>query len=209
MVMGVLPSAHDGVIDEDGGLIEACRRGCGVSHRSLYQKYAGKVYGFARRFLGDEQHAEDVVQEVFLRVFRKLIDFRGESRFSTWLFRITVNSCKNKRRSLSRAERFDGDRFRQDRRDEEEPPEELLADRALGDRIDQALGLLADEQRSVLLLKAVDELSYREIGARSGQSEAQVRGKLYRARKAFRAALERLGSPIDVPMGEEEVAGKM
>ena len=105
-------SPPEGGVDEDGGLIMGCRRGDAVCHRALYAKYAAKVYGFARRFLGDEQHAEDVAQEVFLRVFRKLSAFRGDARFSTWLFRITVNSCKNKRRSLSRAERFDGERFR-------------------------------------------------------------------------------------------------
>src|SRR5688500_15743951 len=119
------------IVDEDQGLIAKCRQGDGASHFALYSKYSGKVYGFARRFLGDEQHAEDVTQEVFLRVFRKLADFRGDSRFSTWLFRITVNSCKNKRRSLDRDGRFDSDRFWQDRREEEEPPEEVLFDRAL------------------------------------------------------------------------------
>jgi RNA polymerase sigma-70 factor (ECF subfamily) len=178
------------IVDEDHALIEKCRQGDGASHFSLYSKYAGKVYGFARRFLGDEQHAEDVTQEVFLRVFRKLALFRGDSRFSTWLFRITVNSCKNKRRSLDRVDRFDQDRFFEERRDEEEPPEEALYDRALGARIDEALAILGEEQRSVLLLKAQGELSYREIGDMFGQSESQIRGKLYRARKAFRAALE-------------------
>lgn len=178
------------IIDEDRELIAGCRRGERASHFALYSKYAGKVYGLARRFLGDEQHAEDVTQEVFLRVFRKLADFRGDARFSTWLFRITVNSCKNKRRSLDRDGRFDSGRFFQDRRDEEEPPEEVLSDRALGDQIDLALAALGEEQRTVLLLKARGELSYREIGDMFGQSESQIRGKLYRARKAFKTALE-------------------
>jgi RNA polymerase sigma-70 factor (ECF subfamily) len=186
------------LVDEDQELIAGCRRGDAASHHALYSKYAGKVYGLARRFLGDEQHAEDVTQEVFLRVFRKLAAFRGEARFTTWLFRITVNSCKNKRRSLDRDGRFDSDRFWQDRRDEEDPPEEVLSDRALGARIDQALDLLGEEQRSVLLLKAQGELSYREIGDMFGQSESQIRGKLYRARKAFRAALAALGgAPVE------------
>ena len=70
-------------VDDDTPLIEGCRRGDAASHKKLYAKYSGKVYGFARRFLGDEQHAEDVTQEVFLRVFRKLSTFRGDARFST------------------------------------------------------------------------------------------------------------------------------
>ena len=85
--------------DVDVPLLEGCRRGCTASYQQLYEKYSGKVYGFARRFLRDEQHAEDVTQEVFLRVFRKLSTFRGDARFSTWLFRVTLNSCKNKRSS--------------------------------------------------------------------------------------------------------------
>lgn len=193
-----------GIEDEDLHLIEGCRRGDRGSHFALYTKYGSKVHGLARRFLGDDQHAEDVTQEVFLRVFRKLADFRGEARFSTWLFRITVNSCKNKRRSLDRDGRFDSDRFWQDRREEEDPPEDVLSDRALGSQIDEALQLLGEEQRTVLLLKARGELSYREIGDMFGQSESQIRGKLYRARKAFRAALEDLtGEPVNC---QEEVA---
>ncbi|MCO5167695.1 MAG: sigma-70 family RNA polymerase sigma factor [Planctomycetes bacterium] len=189
--------------DEDRELIAACQRGEGASHFALYSKYSGKVYGLARRFLGDEQHAEDVTQEVFLRVFRKLAAFRGDARFSTWLFRITVNSCKNKRRSLDRHGRFDSDRFLVDRREEEDAPEDVLTDRALGVHIDQALAALGEEQRAVLLLKAHGELSYREIGDMFGQSESQVRGRLYRARKAFRSALAALG---EAAAWREEVA---
>lgn len=181
-------------VDEDTPLIEGCRRGDAVSHQRLYAKYSGKVYGFARRFLGDEQHAEDVTQEVFLRVFRKLASFRGDAKFSTWLFRETRNSCKNKRRTLDRLQRFDPQRFREQRTDFEGPPERHIDGRLLQSRIDVALARLTEEQRTVLLLKAVKELSYREIGELFGQSENQIRGKLYRARKAFRAALEAVSS---------------
>lgn len=176
-------------MDDDFPLLEGCRRGDAASYQQLYEKYSGKVYGFARRFLGDDQHAEDVTQEVFLRVFRKLSTFRGEARFSTWLFRVSLNSCKNKRRSLDRDSRFDPDRFQESRRGFEDSPERVLECRNLKGRIDEALDRLTEGQRSVLLLKAVEELSYREIGEIFGQSENQIRGRLYRARKAFRAAL--------------------
>ncbi len=178
--------------DDDAPLIEGCCQGDARSYQRLYEKYSGKVYGFARRFLGDEQHAEDVTQEVFLRVFRKLSTFRGDSRFSTWLFRVSLNSCKNKRRSLERDQRFDPERFQRSRPGEEVSPERHIACRALQGRIDEAMGKLTESQRSVLLLKAVEELSYREIGEIFGESENQVRGKLYRARKAFRSALAEL-----------------
>lgn len=175
--------------DGDVPLIEGCRRGDADCYRQLYVKYSGKVYGFARRFLRDDQHAEDVTQEVFLRVFRKLRGFRGDARFSTWLYRVCLNACLNKRRSLDRAARFDPMRFRESRRRWEGSPAGALSAQTLGGDIDRALGTLPEDQRKLLLLKAVDDLSYREIGELLGQSESQVRGRLYRARKAFRAAL--------------------
>ena len=191
-------------MDDDAPLLERCRRGEAAAFQALYEKYSGKVHGFSRRFLGDDQHAEDVTQEVFLRVFRKLDSFRGDSRFSTWLYRVCLNSCKNKRRSLDRLQRFDPERFQEGRPAHTASPERALTSRALGDRIGEALDRLSEPQRGVLLMKALDELSYREIGQIVGESEAQVRGKLYRARKAFRAALDDLhGAPAGL---DEEVS---
>lgn len=184
--------------DEDVPLLEGCRRGDAACYKRLYEKYSAKVFGFARRFLKDDQHAEDVTQEVFLRVFRKLDSFRGDSRFSTWLFRVTLNGCKNRRRSLDRQQRFDPQRFREGRVLVGAAPEGSLDHAWLGGRIGEALGRLPEAQRTLILLKALDELSYKEIGDLCNQSENQVRGRLYRARKAFRAAL--------VEVGAEEVA---
>jgi RNA polymerase sigma factor (sigma-70 family) len=106
-----------------------------------------------------------------------------------------LNGCKNKRRSLDRLQRFDPGRFREERADFEGPPERLIDGRLLQNRIDGALTRLTEEQRGVLLLKAAKDLSYREIGELFGQSENQIRGKLYRARKAFRAALAEESDP--------------
>jgi RNA polymerase sigma-70 factor (ECF subfamily) len=177
--------------DEDAELIEASRRGSVQGFRGLYEKYSPRIFVFARRFLGDDQHAEDVTQEVFLQVFRKLAGFRGDSKFSTWLFRVTVNSCKNKRRTLERERRFDPVVFVERTRagSDEPPPERELGQRELREEIERALSSLSDEQRTMVLLKSVRELSYKEIGDVLSQSEAQVRGKLYRARKVFRDAL--------------------
>ncbi|MEZ6185588.1 MAG: sigma-70 family RNA polymerase sigma factor [Planctomycetota bacterium] len=192
-------------VDEQA-LLEACRRGEGAAFQRLYARYSAQVYAFARRFLGDEQHAEDVTQEVFLRVFRKLDGFRGEAKFSTWLFRVTVNSCRNKRRSLERVQRFDAERFQSSRPESAPPPERTLMSWALGDRIGQALSRLTEEQRMLLLLKAVDELSYQEIGSLVGHSENQIRGRLYRARKAFKDVLAELGEGGEDEAAEERLA---
>src|SRR5579883_927560 len=177
--------------DEDAELVETCRRGQAIGYRTLYEKYGHCIYAFARRFLADEQHAEDVTQEVFVQVFRKLDGFRGDSKFSTWLFRVTVNSCKNKRRWVDRERRLDQRTYLERSRTGEPaaPPERELGQRELRDEIERALNALTEEQRSLILLKGVKNLSYEEIGDVLGQSENQVRGKLYRARKVFRDAL--------------------
>jgi RNA polymerase sigma-70 factor (ECF subfamily) len=178
-------------VDDDAELVALCRTGQASGFRALYEKYGHRIYSFARRFLSDEQHAEDVTQEVFLQVFRKLDGFRGDSKFSTWLFRVTVNSCKNKRRSVERERRLDPQTFVDRTRAGEHgpPPEKELGHRELRDEIERALALLTEEQRTLVLLKGVKNLSYEEIGAVLGQSENQIRGKLYRARKVFRDAL--------------------
>ena len=177
--------------DEDADLIEMCRKGIAAGYRTLYDKYGHRIYAFARRFLADDQHAEDVTQEVFVQVFRKLDGFRGDSKFSTWLFRVTVNSCKNKRRWVEREKRLDQRTYVERSRSGEPaaPPERELGQRELRDEIERALNALTDEQRSLILLKGVRNLSYEEIGCVLGQSENQIRGKLYRARKVFRDAL--------------------
>lgn len=183
--------SNEPCLDEDLDLVFACRMGEAHGFRSLYEKYGRRIYAFARRFLGDEQHAEDVAQEVFLQVFRKLDGFRGDSKFSTWLFRVTVNSCKNKRRSVERERRLDPQTFVERTRacEPAAPPERELGHRELRDEIERALAALSEEQRTLVLLKGVKNLSYEEIGVVVGQSENQVRGKLYRARKVFRDAL--------------------
>ena len=189
---GVAPESGAPILDEDRQVVEACRRGEVEAFKTLYGKYSRRVCSFARRFVGDEGHAEDVVQEVFLQVFRKLEGFRGDSKFSTWLFRVTVNSCMNKRRALEREKRLDQKGLAEQRAHGPEladPPERELGCRELRDEIDRALSTLSEEQRSLVLMKGLRGFSYEEIGEQLGQSENQVRGKLYRARRAFRAAL--------------------
>jgi len=197
--------------DEDRDLVLACRRGEARAFRALYQKYSRRVYVFARRFVGDEGHAEDVTQEVFLQVFRKLDSFRGDSKFSTWLFRVSVNSCMNKRRALERERRLDASELAERTRslEPQEPPERELGYRELRDEIARALAALSEEQRALVLLKGQRGFSYEQIGEQLGQSENQIRGKLYRARRAFRSALAAVRRETKLPIddGEEEVEG--
>jgi len=155
----------------------------------LYHEHSRAVYYLALRYLGDPQRAEDVTHDVFLKVYRKLDAFRGESAFRTWLYRITINHCHNLQHSWH-------DRHIVTAADESvleaapasiDSPLRLLEIKELGLRIQSTMEGLTPEYRLLLLLVADEELSYEEIAELTGQTADAVRGKLHRARKAFAA----------------------
>ena len=153
----------------------------------LYQEHSRAVYYLALRFLGDPQKAEDVTHDVFLKVYRKLNDFRGDSSLRTWLYRITINHCANLRNSWhSRNLVINADdAIWETTASKSDSPLRALETKELGERIQKSLDQLSDEYRLLLLLVADQELSYDEIAAMTEQSTDAVRGKLHRARKAF------------------------
>jgi len=155
---------------------------------ALYAEHSRAIYYLALRFLGDAQKAEDATHDVFLKALRHLGQFRAEASARTWLYRIAINHCKNVRAAWH-------DRHVQTSSDTEfferlpggESPLRILETKELGGRIQQALDGLPAEYRLLLLLVSDQELSYEEAGALTGQSADAVRGKLFRARKAFTA----------------------
>lgn len=161
----------------------------GAAFAALYEEHSKAVYYLALRFLADPQKAEDVTHDVFLKVYRKLGEFRGDSSIRTWLYRITINHCQNLKQSWS-------NRNIVTTADETvwnttaapaESPLRVLETKELGERIQNALAELTEEYRLLLLLVADEELSYDEVAALTEQTPDAVRGKLHRARKAFAA----------------------
>jgi RNA polymerase sigma-70 factor (ECF subfamily) len=155
----------------------------------LYHEHSKSVYYLALRYLGDAQRAEDVTHDVFLKVYRKLDEFRGESAFRTWLYRITINHCHNLQNSWHDRHIVTGaDELLTDATPgASESPLRLLEIKELGHRIHSTMDALSPEYRLLLLLVADEELSYEEIAGLTGQTVDAVRGKLHRARKAFAA----------------------
>ena len=153
----------------------------------LYQTHSRAVYYLALRYLGDPQKAEDVTHDVFLKVYRKFSEFRGESSWRTWLYRITINHCHNVKQSWhSRNLVTNADEaVWENAVAQNDSPFRALETKELGQRIQKALDGLAEEYRLLLLLVADEELSYAEIAALTEQSADAVRGKLHRARKVF------------------------
>jgi RNA polymerase sigma-70 factor (ECF subfamily) len=153
----------------------------------LYEEHSRAIYYLALRFLGDPDRAQDATHDVFLKAFRKMDQFRGDSAWRTWLYRIAINHCRNlqqawhDRHILSNADEYlmDNTPARAD------SPLRVLEIKELGQRIQQTLDSLPNEYRLLLLLVADEQMSYEQVAELTGQSTDAVRGKLHRARRAF------------------------
>ncbi len=170
------------------GITEPARSGLADSaFAQIYQEHSRAIYYLALRLLGDPEKAEDATHDVFLKAFRKMDQFRGEASWRTWLYRITINHCRNlqqawhERHMLSNVD----DAIWETTAAQTDSPLRVLETKELGQRIQQALDGLPHEYRLLLLLVADEQLSYEQIAALTEQTADAVRGKLHRARKAF------------------------
>jgi RNA polymerase sigma-70 factor (ECF subfamily) len=166
---------------------------------AIFEEYAPRVYHLARRLLGNAADAEDVTQEVFLQVVRKLPTFRGEAAFSTWLYRVTVNAALGYRRKRARREAHplpepledfgeDGNHRAPVRRWMSRPNHQALG-REAQQLIEEAIAGLPESYRDVYVLADVEELPNDEIAGMLGLSVAAVKSRLHRARLLMRKAL--------------------
>jgi RNA polymerase sigma-70 factor (ECF subfamily) len=155
----------------------------------IYEEHSRPIYYLALRMLGDPAQAEDATHDVFLKAYRKLGDFKGNSSIRTWLYRITINHCQNLLQTWSRRNIHctDDEAVWERATGSAESPLRVLETKELGLRIQKALDGLSEEYRLLLLLVADEKLSYEEVGALTGQTSDAVRGKLHRARKTFAA----------------------
>lgn len=170
--------------------IRRCRQGDPSGLKVLFDLHRDKVFRLSWRMLGGPQDAEDAVQEVFLKVFRVIASYRGDSAFSTWLYRLTANHCLDllrRRKVLS----FIG----MDHAPEPPSPEDasVSARRHLSPVVQEALASLPEKQRACLILCEMEEMSYEEISKTVGISLGSVKSSIHRAKQAMRQALERRG----------------
>jgi RNA polymerase sigma-70 factor, ECF subfamily len=156
---------------------------------ALYEQHSRPIFYLALRMLGEPSKAEDATHDVFLKAFRNMKQFRGESAVRTWLYRIAINHCHNVRQSWNNRTMVTNvdDAVWEQAPARVDSPLRAVETAELGERIQAALEKLTEEHRLLLLLVADQELSYEEIGELTGQSADAVRGKLHRARKAFAA----------------------
>jgi RNA polymerase sigma-70 factor, ECF subfamily len=183
--------------DRETALVERCAVGDETACAALVDEHQRMVYQLALHLLGDHNEALDLSQEVFLSVFRTIHRFRGQSALRTWIFRIVVNQARNRQRWWRRRRRLDQvslDEFIASHGDlpavrDQATPDRVLGQKELAARIQSALDRLPFEQRSAIVLREIDGLSYDEIAFSLGIAIGTVRSRLARAREALRAQL--------------------
>ncbi len=162
----------------------------------IVSHYQNTIYAFLYRFRGREEGSEDLAQEVFLRVFRSRRNYQAQAKFSTWLYHIACNLCRNEVRDKSRrislvdsAENWDEQRARTWRDEKAVPPIENLSQGEISNQIRSCLDELPENQRAAMLLNRYHGLSYQEIGESLELSEKAVKSLMSRAREKLREKL--------------------
>jgi RNA polymerase sigma-70 factor (ECF subfamily) len=175
----------------------------------LVEAFSPRVFRLVLRMLGRRSEAEDMTQEVFVQVFKAIGQFRGESKLSTWIYRVAVNSCKNRTKYLSR--RHDSAQDALDLVSDHEPlhqakgvtaadvsrPDQLVEGMQVEQIVRHAITLLEPDFREALVLRDVENLSYEEITEITGLAEGTVKSRIHRARSMLKEHVERaLGEKI-------------
>lgn len=181
-------------------LVERAQNGEQRAFDVLVQKYQRKLGRLLSRYIRDPAEVEDVAQEAFIKAYRALPSFRGDSAFYTWLYRIGINTAKNYLVAQGRraptstgfdseeAETFeDGDQLR-----DINTPESLLHSKQIGETVNSAMEALPEELRTAIVLREIEGLSYEEIAAIMQCPIGTVRSRIFRAREAVAAKLRPL-----------------
>jgi RNA polymerase sigma-70 factor (ECF subfamily) len=188
-------------------LVERLKRRDEAAFNELVRAYEKRVFRLVLRMLGDRAEAEDVAQDVFITVFKSIDSFRGESKLSTWMFRVATNHCKNRIKYLDRRAR--GKKGELDEISEHGAIESAsMSSSAMVARPDQqaeanqieaivraAIAELDEDQRELVVLRDVENLSYEEIQQITGLPEGTVKSRLHRARLQLAKAVQRASEP--------------
>ncbi|MEK7407153.1 MAG: sigma-70 family RNA polymerase sigma factor [Acidobacteriota bacterium] len=196
-------------------LVEGLRKGAEAAYEALIARYQQPVYSLVSRLLNDSGDASDVVQEVFLKIFRKVGAFRGESSLKTWIYRIAVNEAYNHQRWFSRHRRQEvglegddgaGHSFSQRIADRGRTPFDYAVEQEQQAMIEAALARLNPSFRTAVVLRDVEELSYEEIAQVLQVALGTVKSRILRGREALRKELADRLEPEPSPVWTPEPA---
>lgn len=184
-------------IDEDEALIAAALNGSAYAWEKLVKRYEGKIYNHGLRLTGNSSDAMDLMQEVFLGVYRNLHRFRGDAKFSSWIFRIAHNKAvdMNRRKRLMMAtprndDEQSADIFDSVPGDSDEEPDKKLYDLERNEQIVAMLALLPLQQRLIVELKVFQSLTFEEIADMQDISVNTAKTRFYSALRKLKAVLE-------------------
>lgn len=186
--------------DPDAGLVRRLKCREPQAFEELLDTYQDPIYGFVYRLLDDPSDAPDVAQEVFLKVFRKIDDFRQDSTLKTWLYRIAVHEASNRRRWFARHRRQEvsvegvqesnGGAWEW-LRDQRDTPYETVKRGEQLDLVEQSLRKVDERLRSAVVLRDIEGMNYNEIAATLGISLGTVKSRILRGREALKAEVHR------------------
>ena len=171
-------------------LVAACQRGDRDAFRDLFETYKDKVYSIALRFSGDPAAAMDIAQDTFLKLFSSIREFRGDSSFETWVYRLVVNSCLDRKRKSWRLIPMAGE-FLTTLRSSADSLAEILQTE-FRTRVRSAVDTLPPDLRIAVILRYTEGLSYAEISEVLGCSAGTVASRLNRAHRALERRLSHL-----------------
>ncbi|HEX5356770.1 MAG TPA: RNA polymerase sigma factor RpoE [Aquabacterium sp.] len=199
------------MVDVDAALVERVQRGDQKAFEMLVVKYQRRIERLIARMVRDVDLVEDIAQETFIRAYRALPNFRGESAFYTWLYRIAVNTAKKAMIGLKRdpvltesamasssEDDEDSSRVENDLSDGE-TPESVLASRQIAQTVNAAIESLSEDLRQAITLREIEGLSYEEISEMMNCPIGTVRSRIFRAREAIASRLRPL---LDTRQGE-------
>ncbi len=180
-------------------LVQRVQRGDQAAFELLVMKYQRRIFRLIMRFIRDPAQAEDVAQETFLRAYRAIAQFRGDSQFYTWLYRIAVNTAK---KTLAEGARERSLRDQQGETDETsahdgqlsdmETPEAVLAGRQVARTVNDAMDGLPEDLRMAIALREIEGMSYEDIAQAMCCPVGTVRSRIFRAREAIARRLQPL-----------------
>ena len=220
------PAKADLTACDDNDLVRMTLAGDKEAYRALVERYQGRLFNTALDIVKTREDAEDVVQETFVKAFLSLAQFKGQSSFYTWVYRICFNMAIDIRRKASRrggthlefkehvgvnraafqdGDRKAGDGGLADRLQNVEGPHDALARKELGRKIQEVLGELSEEHQAVITLREVDGLDYEEIAQAIGVPKGTVMSRLFYARRALQKALEEFAPAQSARVEDEQL----
>jgi len=177
---------------EEDEIISRCQQGDQQALKEIFDKYHKKVYGIAYGVVRQREEALDVVQEVFIKLFRSIKNFKGRSHFYTYLYRMVMNTAIDHKRKAGKQfmSSLDEEGSFEPTEEAEKGPERILLQKELEERVSLAMNKLPDEQRAALIFRDVEGLSYQEMAEAMGCSMGTVMSRLHYGRRKMQELLK-------------------